>query len=119
MEKLLQMYSCVNPVTYSSQQLCRKTSELNSLKRTFSYTYSLLALCQAPEGKGLLAVREHSVMMDVVTLHITKDHPSQITQDMAAKRDSMKFIPRKSTPIKKIIYSILLCPFMLDILDIL
>lgn len=73
------MYSCVNPVTYSSQQLCRKTSELNSLKRTFSYTYSLLALCQAPEGKGLLAVREHSVMMDVVTLHITKDHPSQIT----------------------------------------
>lgn len=112
------MYSCVNPVTYSSQQLCRKTSELNSLKRPFLYAYSLLPLCRAPQGKGLLAVVEHSVMMNVVTLHITKDHPSQIT---AFIRHGSKVRQHEiyTAHIKKIMYSIHLFPFMLGIVDIL
>lgn len=111
------MYSFVNPVTYSPQQLCGKTGELNGLKRPFLYAYSLLPLCRTPQGEGLLAVVEHSVMMNVVTLHITKDHPSQIT---AFIRHGSKVRQHEiyTAHIKKIIHCIHLFPFMLVIVDI-
>lgn len=52
-----------------------------------------LPLCQSPQRKELLAVTEHSVMMDVVTLYITKDHPSQLTGFVrnGSRMHSMKF----------------------------
>lgn len=43
---------------------------------TLSHTF---LLSQCPQRKELFAVTEHTAMMDVVTLYITKDHPSQFT----------------------------------------
>lgn len=61
-KKLLRVYSCTNPVTYSLQELCRKTSGLNILTtprcmHILSPSHTLL-LRQSPQRKDPLTVIE-------------------------------------------------------------